>query len=74
AKFILANPGDAVFMTTRKLAKQINASEATVVRFVRKIGYKSYIPSFDLLKMYLLSGVTTISSTDFVCSAIVRIS
>lgn len=58
AKFILANPGDAVFMTTRKLAKQINASEATVVRFVRKIGYKSYSQFLKGLRSHIDTELT----------------
>ncbi|MDA3917405.1 MAG: MurR/RpiR family transcriptional regulator [Deltaproteobacteria bacterium] len=58
AKFILANPGDAVFMTTRKLAKQVNTSEATVVRFVRKIGYNSYSQFLKSLRSYIDTELT----------------
>lgn len=42
AEFVLSNPDKAVFMTTRQLAAAVGASEATVVRFVRQLGFESY--------------------------------
>jgi len=42
ADFVLSSPDKAVFMTTRKLAGAVGVSEATVVRFVRQLGYASY--------------------------------
>lgn len=42
ADYILSNPDKAVFMTTRQLASAAGASEATVVRFVRQLGFESY--------------------------------
>jgi DNA-binding MurR/RpiR family transcriptional regulator len=42
AEFVLSSPEKAVFMTTRKLAAAVGASEATVVRFVRQLDYASY--------------------------------
>ncbi len=42
AEFVLSNPEKAVFMTTRQLAAAAGASEATVVRFVRQLGFDSY--------------------------------
>ena len=42
AEFAVSNPEKAVFMTTRKLAAAVGASEATVVRFVRQLDYASY--------------------------------
>ena len=42
ATYIMENPQKAVFMTTRQLASAAEVSEATVVRFVRQLGYQSY--------------------------------
>lgn len=42
AEFVLSNPDKAVFMTTRQLAAAVGISEATVVRFVRQLGFESY--------------------------------
>lgn len=45
ADFVTANPRQAVFMTTRQLARAAGVSEATVVRFVDRLGYPGY-PDF----------------------------
>lgn len=42
ANYVLNHPDKAVFMTTRQLAAAVGASEATVVRFVRQLGFESY--------------------------------
>lgn len=42
ASFVMSNPDKAVFMTTRQLAAASGTSEATVIRFVRQLGFKSY--------------------------------
>ncbi len=42
ATYVLSNPDKAVFMTTRQLAAAVGTSEATVIRFVRQLGFKSY--------------------------------
>jgi DNA-binding MurR/RpiR family transcriptional regulator len=42
ADFVTASPDKAVFMTTRELAAAVGVSEATVIRFVRQLGYESY--------------------------------
>ena len=42
ARFVLSSPDKAVFMTTRQLAAASGTSEATVIRFVRQLGFKSY--------------------------------
>ncbi|WP_022666687.1 MurR/RpiR family transcriptional regulator [Desulfospira joergensenii] len=42
AEFVLASPDKAVFMTTRQLGAAVGVSEATVVRFVRQLGFESY--------------------------------
>jgi DNA-binding MurR/RpiR family transcriptional regulator len=45
ADFVLQNPRRAVFMSTRDLAAACEVSEASVVRFVRQLGYSGY-PEF----------------------------
>jgi DNA-binding MurR/RpiR family transcriptional regulator len=41
-EFILDNPRKAIFMTTKELSRAAGASEATVIRFVKQIGYGGY--------------------------------
>lgn len=42
ASFVAENARQAVFMTTRELARACGVSEATVVRFVSRLGYSGY--------------------------------
>ncbi len=42
AKCVLAKPDKAVFMTTRQLGAEAGVSEATVIRFVRQLGFDTY--------------------------------
>lgn len=42
ADFILQNPHSSVYPTIEELAEQIGVSEATLFRFVRKLGYTGY--------------------------------
>ncbi len=50
ADFVLASPDKAVFMTTRQLAAAVNTSEATVVRFVRQLGFDNYAIFINTLR------------------------
>lgn len=50
ADFVLTSPDKAVFMTTRQLAAAVNTSEATVVRFVRQLGFKNYAVFINTLR------------------------
>jgi len=60
AEFTLSNPEKAVFMTTRKLAAAVKVSEATVVRFVRQLGYASYGLFIEALKKLIDTELTLI--------------
>ncbi|MBT3487166.1 MAG: MurR/RpiR family transcriptional regulator [Desulfobacula sp.] len=50
AEFVLSSPDKAVFMTTRQLAAVVGVSEATVIRFVRQLGFDSYALFITTLK------------------------
>ncbi|HKK90550.1 MAG TPA: MurR/RpiR family transcriptional regulator [Desulfobacteraceae bacterium] len=57
-KYILEHPNKAVFMTTRELAATVGTSEATVVRFVRNLGYSSYSVFIKHLRQRIDSELT----------------
>ncbi|CAG0940234.1 partial HTH-type transcriptional regulator HexR, partial [Anaerolineae bacterium] len=42
ATFLLSNHDQATFLTGSEIAKQVNVSEATVVRFAKSVGYKNF--------------------------------
>ncbi len=42
ADFVIENPVKTVFMTTRELSEASGVSEATIVRFVSRLGYAGY--------------------------------
>lgn len=42
ADFILATPRESIFLTTRKMARRCDVSEATVVRFAVQSGFSGY--------------------------------
>ena len=58
ADFILASPQKAVFMTSRELAETCDVSEATVVRFVNRIGYDRYSDYIQSLRDFMDSEMT----------------
>ena len=60
AEFVLSSPEKAVFMTTRKLAAAVGASEATVVRFVRQLDYASYALFIKALRELIDTELTLI--------------
>jgi len=71
AEFTLANPEKAVFMTTRKLAAAVRVSEATVVRFVRQLGYPSYNLFIEALRKLIDTELTLIDRSRL-AEAVVR--
>ena len=58
ATFILNNPRKAVFMTTNQLSRTCLVSKATVVRFVRHLGYDSYNEFLQSLRDYVDTELT----------------
>lgn len=60
AGFVLSSPDKAVFMTTRQLAAAVGTSEATVIRFVRQLGFKSYALFITALRDLLDRELTLI--------------
>ncbi len=60
AGFVLSSPDKAVFMTTRQLAAAVGTSEATVIRFVRQLGFKSYALFITALRDLLDREMTLI--------------
>ncbi len=60
AAFVLSNPDKAVFMTTRQLGSAVSVSEATVVRFVRQLGFESYALFIKALRDFIDRELTLI--------------
>ena len=58
ADYVMENPQQAVFMTTRQLASASGVSEATVVRFVRQLGFESYAVFIKQLRNHIDTGLT----------------
>ncbi|WP_319408220.1 MurR/RpiR family transcriptional regulator [uncultured Desulfosarcina sp.] len=56
--YIIQNPRKAVFMTTKELSEACGVSEATVVRFVGKLGYGGYGEFLQALRDFVDSGLT----------------
>ncbi|MEH0018573.1 MAG: MurR/RpiR family transcriptional regulator [Desulfobacter sp.] len=50
AQCVLSRPDKAVFMTTRQLAAESGVSEATVIRFVRQLGFDTYAQFISSLR------------------------
>jgi DNA-binding MurR/RpiR family transcriptional regulator len=63
-KFILENPRKAIFMTTKELAQTCRVSEATVVRFVSRLGYKGYGAFQQALRDVVDTELTMLDRTD----------
>jgi DNA-binding MurR/RpiR family transcriptional regulator len=57
-KFIIQYPRKAVFMTTRELSETCGVSEATVVRFVDRLGYNGYGDFLQALRDFVDTGLT----------------
>lgn len=56
--YIIQNPRKAVFMTTKELSEACGVSEATVVRFVGRLGYGGYGDFLQALRDFVDSGLT----------------
>lgn len=64
ADFVLKNSRKAIFMTTRNLAEACQVSEATVVRFVGRLGYKGYGAFQQALRDSVDTELTLLDRTD----------
>ncbi|MBW2593328.1 MAG: MurR/RpiR family transcriptional regulator [Deltaproteobacteria bacterium] len=64
ADFVLKNSRKAIFMTTRNLAEACQVSEATVVRFVSRLGYKGYGAFQQALRDFVDTELTLLDRTD----------
>jgi DNA-binding MurR/RpiR family transcriptional regulator len=62
--YTLANPMKVVFMTTRELAEACGVSEATVIRFVSRLGYGGYSEFIQALRDFVDSKLTLIDRVD----------
>ena len=62
--YILENPRKAIFMTTKELAQTCQVSEATVVRFVSRLGYKGYGAFQQALRDVVDTELTMLDRTD----------
>jgi len=64
ADYILKNPRNAVFMTTKELAEACQVSEATVVRFVNQLGFSGYSVFRQALRDFIDTELTLLDRTD----------
>jgi DNA-binding MurR/RpiR family transcriptional regulator len=64
ADHIIKIPRKVVFMTTRELAKSCNVSEATVVRFVSRLGYGTYSQFQQALRDHVDTESTLLERLD----------
>ena len=62
--YILEHPRKAIFMTTKELAQTCRVSEATVVRFVSRLGYKGYGAFQQALRDVVDTELTMLDLTD----------
>ncbi len=64
ADFIRQNPRRAVFLRTRALADACGVSEATVIRFVDRLGYKGYPEFIQALRDWVDTELTLVDRVD----------
>lgn len=64
ADYVLQNPRNVVFMTTKELAAACQLSEATVVRFVNQLGYSGYGLFRQALRDFIDTELTLKDRTD----------
>ena len=62
AAFILDNMEEACFMTSTEIAAQVNASEASVIRFTRALGFSGYMDFQKSLRKSYSEKVASISN------------
>jgi len=52
-RYTLANPEDVAFGTSRQIAASVGASQSTVSRFVRALGFEEFGEFRDIFRSYL---------------------
>lgn len=65
AEYVLQNPRDAVFLRTRGLASACGVSEATVMRFVDRLGFVGYKDFIRALRDLVDAELTLADRIDF---------
>lgn len=70
ATYITENPDQVIHCSVAELAELSRVSEATVVRFCKKIGFKSYQEFKVLLAQSIVSPIRTINGSIDDCSSI----
>jgi DNA-binding MurR/RpiR family transcriptional regulator len=53
-RYALANPEEVAFGTSRQIAASVGASQSTVSRFVRALGFEEFSEFRDIFRSYLL--------------------
>jgi DNA-binding MurR/RpiR family transcriptional regulator len=62
--FVVENPGRAIFMTTKELARATGVSEATVIRFVTQLGFEGYSDFLQQLRDIVDTKLTLLERVD----------
>lgn len=62
--FIIENPGKAIFMTIKDLARTTGVSEATVIRFVTQLGFEGYSDFLQRLRDIVDTKLTLLERVD----------
>ncbi|HEX2034956.1 MAG TPA: MurR/RpiR family transcriptional regulator [Chloroflexota bacterium] len=58
AEYVLANPGEVVYLSVTELADRTETSEATVIRFAQRLGYAGYAALKIALALELRTGAS----------------
>ena len=65
ADFLLESPEDICFITLAQLSQRTNATELTILRFCKKLGYDGFLELKNAFREHTQELVRTLSSTDY---------
>ena len=65
ADFLLESPEDICFITLAQLSQCTNATELTILRFCKKLGYDGFLELKNAFREHTQELVRTLSSTDY---------